>query len=78
MRIDTKAIAERVGASQTAVYYILKGQRNIGKQMAIRLSFATKRTAWWWLTATPEQIEREFVKLSKEGVNGRASTAAAN
>jgi hypothetical protein len=60
------------------VYYISKGQRGIGKTTAMRLSKASKRSAWWWLNATPEQIEKEFAKLSKERANGLDNAACQN
>jgi hypothetical protein len=48
------------------VYYIATGARGIGKATALKLSKASKRSVGWWITAEPEQIEKEFAKLSKE------------
>lgn len=69
MVIDTKAVAAKTGISQTMIYYIATGGRGIGKTTAIRLAKATKRSVGWWIEAGPEQIEREFAKISKECAN---------
>ena len=78
MGINANVVARKTGVSSTMIYYISTGARGIGKATALRLSAASRRSAWWWLTATPEQIEIEFKKLSKGGGNGRARAAAAN
>jgi plasmid maintenance system antidote protein VapI len=69
--IDKKALSKKTGLSHTMIHYLLNGQRGIGRATAVKLSKASKRSAWWWLNATPEQVEREFAKLSKERTNGK-------
>jgi len=76
--IDTKVVAQRTGISPTMVYYIATGARGIGKTTALKLSKASKRSVGWWITASPEQVEKEFAKLSKERANGLDNTACQN
>jgi len=69
LSLSQQEIAKRVGCSPSAIHYIINGDREVSKEMSLKLMLATGVAAIAWIF--PEWFYNPYVPFDTTFIDGR-------